>query len=58
MTRDYEILEEKLKSSKLTITGKEVKINKKTYDTLQDFINTSKKVIKDIPSNQALFKEL
>ena len=58
MTRDYEILEEKLKTSKPTITGKEVKIDKETYDTLKDFMNTSKRVIKDMPSNQALFKEL
>lgn len=58
MTRDYEILEEKLKTSKPTITGKEVKIDKETYDTLQDFMNTSKRVIKDMPSNQALFKGL
>lgn len=58
MTRDYEILEEKLKTSKPTITGKEVKIDKETYDTLQDFMNTSKRVIRDIPNNQALFKEL
>lgn len=58
MTRDYEILEEKLKTSKPTITGKEVKIDKGTYDTLKDFMNTSKRVIKDMPSNQALFKEL
>ena len=58
MTRDYEKLEEKLKNSKPTITGKEVKIDKDTYDTLNQFINASKKVIKDIPRNQALFKEL
>src|SRR5574344_728030 len=58
MTRDYEILEEKLKNSKPTITGKEVKIDKETYDTLKDFMNTSKRVIKDMPNNQALFKEL
>ena len=43
---------------KPTITGKEFKIDKETYDTLQDFMNTSKRVIKDMPSNQALFKEL
>ena len=49
---------EKLKNSKPTITGKEVKIDKDTYDTLNQFMNTSKKVIKDIPRNQALFKEL
>ena len=58
MTRDYEKLEEKLKTSKPTITGKEVKIDKDTYDTLNQFMNTSKKVIKDIPRNQVLFKEL
>lgn len=58
MTRDYEILEEKLKNSKPTITGKEVKIDKETYDTLKDFMNTSKMVIRDMPKNQALFEEL
>lgn len=58
MTRDYELLEEKLKTSKPTITGKEVKIDKDTYDTLNNFMNTSKRVIKDMPRNQALFKEL
>ena len=58
MTRDYEILEEKIKTSKPTITGKEVKIDKETYDTLKDFMNTSKRVIKDMSNNQALFKEL
>ncbi len=58
MTRDYELLEEKLKTSKPTITGKEVKIDKDTYDTLNNFMNTSKRVIKDMPRTQALFKEL
>ena len=58
MTRDYEILEEKLKTSKPALTGKEVKIDKETYDTLKDFMNTSKRVIKDMPNNQALFEEL
>ena len=58
MTRDYEILEEKLKTSKPTITGKEVKIDKETYDTLKEFMNTSKMVIRDMPKNQALFEEL
>ena len=58
MTRDYELLEEKLKTSKPTITGKEVKIDKDTYDTLNNFMHTSKQVIKDIARNQALFKEL
>ena len=58
MTKDFEELEEKLKTSKPTITGKEVKIDKDTYDTLNNFMNTSKRVIKDMPNNQALFKEL
>ena len=58
MTRDFEELEEKLKTSKPTITGKEVKIDKATYDILNNFMNTSKRVIKDMPRNQALFKEL
>ena len=55
---DFEELEEKLKASKPTITGKEVKIDKDTYDTLNNFMNTSKRAIKDMPNNQALFKEL
>ena len=58
MTRDYELLEEKLKIAKPTISGKEVKIDKDTYDTLNNFMHTSKRVIKDMPRNQALFKEL
>ena len=58
MTRDFEELEEKLKTSKPTITGKEVKIDKDTYDTLKSFMNTSKRVINDMPNNQALCKEL
>ena len=33
-------------------------IDKDTYDTLNNFMNTSKRVIKDMPNNQALFKEL
>ena len=58
MTRDFEGLQEKLKTSKPAIIGKEVKIDKDTYDTLNNFVNTSKRVIKDMPRNQALFKEL
>lgn len=58
MTRDFEELEDKLKTSKPTISGKEVKIDKDTYDTLNHFMNTSKQVIKEMPNNQALFKEL
>ena len=58
MIRDFEELEEKLKISKPTITGKEVKIDKDTYDTLNNFMNISKSVIKDMPNNQAIFREL
>ena len=58
MTRDYEILEEKLKTSKPTITSKEVKIDKETYEVLNDFMNTSKMVIRDMLKNQVLFEEL
>ena len=42
MTRDFKELEDKLKTSKPTISGKEVKIDKDTYDTLNHFMNTSK----------------
>ena len=49
---------QKLKTAKPTISGKEVKIDKDTYDTLNNFMHTSKRVIKDMPRNQALFKEL
>ncbi len=58
MTRDFEKLEEKIIKSKPTITGKEVKIDKDTYNTLNNFMKTSKRVLKDIPHNKALFKEL
>ena len=58
MNRDYEELEERLKNSKPSIIGKEVKIDKDTYDTLKSFMKTSKRVIEDIPSNKALFKTL
>lgn len=58
MTRDFEELEDKLKTSKPTISGKEVKIDKDTYDTLNHFMNTSKQLIKEMTNNQALFKEL
>src|SRR5699024_5047841 len=39
-------------------SGKEVKIDKDTYDILNNFMHTSKQVIKEMPRNQALFKEL
>ena len=58
MTRDFEELEEKLQKSKPTITKKEVKIDKETYDTLKNFMNTSKMVIRDMPKNEALYQEL
>ena len=58
MTRNFEELEEKLKTSKPTITGKEVKIDKDTYEVLDNFMQTSKQVIKEMPNNKALFQEL
>ena len=58
MTRDYEELEEKLQNSKPTISKKEVKIDKETYDTLKNFMNTSQMVIRDMPKTEALYKEL
>ena len=57
MIRDYEELEDKLKTSKPTITGKEVKIDKDTFETLNNFMDTSKRVIKEMSNNQALFQE-
>lgn len=56
--KDFKELEDKLKTSNPTTSGKEVKIDKDTYDTLNHFMNTSKQVLKEMPNNQALFKEL
>ena len=58
MTRDFEVLEEKLKTSKPTISGKEVKIDKDTYDTLNNFMHTSKQVIKEMPRIKHYLKNL
>ena len=40
MTRDYEILEEKLKTSKPTLTGKEVKITKNVEDWIIEKVDS------------------
>ena len=58
MEYGYNQLEEKLKTAKPTLSGKEVKIDKDTFDTLNNFMNTSKRVIKEMPYNEALFEEL
>lgn len=55
--KDFKELEDKLKTSNPTTSGKEVKIDKDTYDTLNHIMNTSRQIIKEIPNNQALFKE-
>lgn len=58
LNRDYEELKEKLEKSKPTITGKEVKIDKETYQTMNQFMNTANRVIKEVPKTQALAKSL
>lgn len=58
MTRTYDELEQKLAKSKPTIRGNEVKIDKDTYDTLKTFMDSSKRVIEDIPKNKELFHQL
>ena len=58
LNRDYEELKEKLEKSKPTITGKEVKIDKETYQTMNQFMNTANRVIKEVPKTQALTKSL
>ena len=59
-TKELEISKDLLKKVKMickfacfkpTITGKEVKIDKETYEVLNDFMNTSKMVIRDMPKN-------
>ena len=58
LSRDYKILAEKFENSKPTISGKEVKIDKDTYNILRSFMNTTKNVIEEMPRNQALYLEL
>lgn len=55
---DYKELKVKLNKSKPTITGKEVKIDKDTYQTLNKFMSTAKRVIEDIPKTQSMVKTL
>ena len=58
LNRDYEELREKLENSKPTITGKEVKIDKETYQTMNQFMNTANRVSKEVPKTQSLAKSL
>lgn len=55
---DYNDLKVKLNKSKPTITGKEVKIDKDTYQTLNKFMSTAKRVIEDIPKTQSMVRTL
>ena len=55
---DYNDLKVKLNESKPTITGKEVKIDKDTYQTLNKFMSTAKRIIEDIPKTQSMVKTL
>ena len=54
----YNKLSNKLKNSKTTIIGNQIKIDKDTYDELNDFMKTTKKIIDETPKNKALFNEL
>lgn len=58
LNEEYNKLEIKLQSSKPTIMGNQVKIDKDTYEALNSFMSTAKEIIKETPKNQALFKEL
>ena len=55
---DYNDLKVKLNKSKPTITGKEVKIDKDTYQTLNKFMSMAKIVIEDIPKTQSMVRTL
>lgn len=55
---DYKELKVKLNKSKPTITGKEVKIDKDTYQALNKFMSFAKKVVEDIPKTQSMVKTL
>lgn len=55
---NYNELKGKLNKSKPTITGKEVKIDKDTYQTLNKFMSSAKSVIEDIPKTQSMVRAL
>lgn len=55
---NYNELKGKLNKSKPTITGKEVKIDKDTYQTLNKFMSSAKSVIEDIPKTQSMVRTL
>lgn len=55
---DYKELKVKLNKSKPSITGKEVKIDKDTYQALNKFMSSAKKVVEDIPKTQSMVRTL
>jgi len=55
---DYNGLKVKLNKSKPTITGKEVRIDKDTYQILNKFMSTAKRVIEDIPKTKSMVRTL
>lgn len=55
---NYNELKGKLNKSKPTITGKEVKIDKDTYQMLNKFMSSTKRVLEDIPKTQSMVKTL
>lgn len=55
---DYKELKVKLNKSKPTITGIKVKIDKDTYQELNKFMSSAKKVVEDIPKAQSMVRTL
>lgn len=58
LNKSYDELKITLEKSKPTITGNQIKISKETYESLNNFMHTAKRVIKSMPQNEALFKEI
>lgn len=58
LTNSYKLVENKMKNAKPTIIGNQVKIDKETYDSLNNFMNTAKKITKETPKNKVVYNEL
>ena len=58
LMNSYKLVETKMKNAKPTIIANQVKIDKETYDSLNNFMNTAKKVIKETPKNKVVYNEL
>lgn len=58
LMNSYKLVENKIKNAKSTIICNQVKIDKETYDSLNNFMNTAKKVIKGTHKNKAVYNEL